>query len=109
MDDAIAILRPIAEKEEELGNEPQGIPAREMIADMSLEAKRPQEALVEYKADLKFSPNRFNGLAGAARAAEEAGNQSDAQEFYALLLKTCEGGTSTRPELSRAKELLAKK
>jgi tetratricopeptide (TPR) repeat protein len=108
-DDAVGILRPMAEKEESLGDEPQGIPAREMIAEMLLEAKRPQEALVEYQRDLKFSPNRFNGLYGAARAAEEAGRQSAAKEYYALLVKTCEGGDSTRPELMRARQLLAKK
>jgi hypothetical protein len=109
VDDAVATLRPLAEKEEALGNEPQGIPTREMMGEMLLEAKRPQEALVEYQKDLKFSPNRFNGLSGAARSAEESGKQSDAQEYYGLLLKTCEGGNSTRPELTRARELVAKK
>ncbi len=84
-------------------------PAREMLADLLLEAKRPQQALAEYQTDLKLNPNRFNGLYGAARAAEAAGKQSDANEYYAMLVKTCEGGDSTRPELSRAKELLAKK
>jgi len=108
-DDAVEMLRPMAEKDEALGDEPQGIPLREMIAEIVLEAKRPQQALAEYQTDLKFNPNRFNGLAGAARAAEAAGRQSDASEYYALLLKSCEGGNSTRPELSRAKELLAKK
>src|SRR5580692_5007829 len=77
-DDAVEAMRPIADKEDSLGNEPQGIPAREMIADMLLEAKRPQQALAEYQTDLKFSPGRFNGLYGAARAAEAAGKQSDA-------------------------------
>jgi tetratricopeptide (TPR) repeat protein len=99
----------MADKEDALGDEPQGIPTREMIAEMLLEAKRPQQALAEYQADLKFNPNRFNGLYGAARAAEAAGKQSDANEYYAMLLKSCEGGDSTRPELSRAKELVAKK
>ena len=108
-DDAVETLRPMADKEDALGDEPEGIPTREMIAEILLEAKRPQQALAEYQTDLKFNPNRFNGLYGAARAAEEAGEQSDANEYYALLLKTCEGGSSTRPELSRAKELLAKK
>jgi len=108
-DDAVETLRPMADKEDALGDEPQGIPTREMIAEILLEAKRPQQALVEYQTDLKLNPNRFNGLYGAARAAEEAGKQSEASEYYALLLKTCEGGNSTRPELSRAKELLARK
>jgi tetratricopeptide (TPR) repeat protein len=108
-DDAVEALRHMADKEDALGDEPQGIPTREMIAEMLLEAKRPQQALAEYQADLKLNPNRFNGLYGAARAAEAAGKQSDANEYYAMLLKSCEGGDSTRPELSRAKELLAKK
>ena len=108
-DDAVEALRPIADKEDSLGEEPEGIPAREMIADMLLEAKRPQQALAEYQTDLKLHPNRFDGLYGAARAAEAAGKQKDATEYYALLLTVCDGSNSTRPELSRARELVAKK
>jgi len=108
-DDAVELLRPIADKEDSLGDEPEGIPTREMIAEILLEAKRPQQALAEYQADLKFNPGRFNALYGAAQAAEAAGKQGDASEYYAMLLKNCEGGSSTRPELSRARKLLAKK
>jgi len=108
-DEAVATLRSMADKEDAMGDEPQDIPTREMIADILLEAKRPQQALVEYQTDLKFNPNRFNGLYGAARAAEASGKQSEAAEYYAMLLKDCAGSNSTRPELSRAKELLAKK
>jgi hypothetical protein len=108
-DDAVETLRPVADKEDALGDEPQGIPTREMIAEILLEAKRPQQALTEYQTDLKFNPNRFNGLYGAARAAEAVGKQSEANEYYALLVKDCAGSNSTRPELSRAKELLAKR
>jgi len=108
-DDAVETLRPLADKEDSLGDEPQGIPTREMIAEILLEAKRPQQALAEYQTDLKLNPNRFNGLYGAARAAEAAGKPGEASEYYALLLKECNGSNSTRPELSRARELLAKK
>jgi tetratricopeptide (TPR) repeat protein len=108
-DGAAAMLRIIADKNDQLGDEPESIPAREMLADLLLEAKRPQQALAEYQTDLRLNPNRFNGLYGAARAAEAAGRPSDANEYYALLLKVCDGGNSTRPELSRARELLAKK
>jgi len=80
-----------------------------MLGDLLLEANRPQQALVEYQTDLKLNPNRFNSLYGAARGAEEAGKHSDAEEYYALLVKICEGGSSTRPELARARELLAAK
>lgn len=108
-DDAVEALRPIADKEDSLGDEPEGIPAREMIADILFEAKRPQLALAEYQVDLKLHPNRFDGLYGAAQAAEAAGKQSDASEYYALLLKVCDGSNSTRPELTRAKQLVAQK
>jgi hypothetical protein len=108
-DKAAAILRTIADKNDKLGDEPESIPAREMLADLLLEAKHPQQALTEYQTDLKLNPNRFNAVYGAARAAEQAGRQSDANEYYALLLTVCEGGSSTRPELSHARELLAKK
>jgi tetratricopeptide (TPR) repeat protein len=108
-DDAVEALRPIADKEDSLGDEPHGVPAREMIADMLLEAKRPQQALVEYQTDLKLNPNRFDALSGAARAAEAAGKQTEAAEYYAQLLKVCDGSNSTRPELGRARELVAQK
>ncbi len=108
-DDAVEVLRPIADKEDALGDEPQGIPTREMIAEILLEAKRPQQALAEYQTDLKFNPNRFNGLYGAAQAAEQAGKHNDANAYYVMLLKVCDGSNSSRPELSRAKQLLAQK
>jgi len=108
-DEAINSLRTLADKADKLGEEPEGIPAREQLADLLLEARRPQQALVEYQTDLKLNPNRFNALYGAARASEAAGKQKDAAEYYALLLKVCDGSNSTRPELSRARELVAHK
>jgi tetratricopeptide (TPR) repeat protein len=104
-DEAIAALRAIAEKQESSGDESDGgIPAREMLADLLLEMKRPEQALAEYKTGLKFFPNRFNSLYGAAQAAEMAGQASQATEYYALLVKTCEGSSSDRPELAKAKQ-----
>jgi len=108
-DEAIKTLRTIAEKEEAEGDEPLAIPAREMLADMTLDMDRPEQALAEYEADLKYNPNRFNGLYGAARAAEMAGKSEKSNSYYAQLVKTCAGSNSDRPELSRAKALLAQK
>jgi tetratricopeptide (TPR) repeat protein len=108
-DEAIISLRALADKNDKLGDEPETIPAREMLADLLLEAKRPQQALAEYQTALKLNPNRFNALYGSARAAEAAGKQNDATEYYALLLKICDGSNSTRPELNRARELVAQK
>jgi hypothetical protein len=108
-DEALAALRPKADKEDSLGEEPQGIPTREMVAEILLMAKRPEQALAEYEIDLKFNPNRFNGLYGAAQAAEMAGKQEKASQYYAELVKACAGSNSDRPELSRAKGLVAQK
>ena len=108
-DDALAILKPMADKEDSLGEEPQGIPTREMLAEILLMAKRPDQSLAEYETDLKFNPNRFNGLYGAAQAAEAAGKQEKATQYYSALVKVCSGSNSDRPELSKAKGLVAKK
>ncbi len=108
-DDALAILKPLADQDDSLGEEPQGIPTREMVAEVLMIAKRPAEALAEYETDLKFNPNRFNGLYGAAQAAEAAGKPDQATKYYAQLVKVCAGSNSDRPELSRAKGLVAAK
>jgi len=107
--DAVTALEAIARDQESVSGEANGIPAREMAADILLEMKQPEKALAEYQTDLKFSPGRFNGLYGAAQAAEMAGAPAKAQEYYALLLKSCEGSSSSRPELARAKSLVAAK
>jgi hypothetical protein len=49
------------------------LPPRELLADVLLEMGRPIEALAEYETALRNAPNRFNSLAGAAKAAEHAG------------------------------------
>jgi hypothetical protein len=108
-DDAIRVLRTVAEKEEAEGEGSLASPAREMLADLLLEINRPEQALVEYETDLKFNPNRFDGLYGAARAAELAGKSQASNVYYSQLVQVCNGSASERPELSRAKALLAQK
>ena len=46
-DEALAILKPLADKEDSLGDEPQGIPTREMVAEVLMMAKRPEQALAD--------------------------------------------------------------
>ncbi len=108
-EEAIASLKKAADHEDSVGEEQTSMPAREILADLLLELKRPTEALAEYRSALKSNPKRFNGLYGAARAAEMAGQTSQAAEYYALLIKTCEGSDSGRPELKKAKETLEAK
>jgi tetratricopeptide (TPR) repeat protein len=108
-DEAIRLLRAAADQEDAEGPEQTSIPAREMLADLLLEINRPQEAMKEYQVSLAANPNRFNGLYGAARAAEKIGKTDDAAKYYAELVTVCAGSGSDRPELTRAKQLLAQK
>ncbi len=105
-DSAVRLLRTIADKEEGEAEASQGIPAHEMTADMLLEAKHPEQALVEYEATLKTNPGRFNSLYGAAQSAELAGKKDEASEYYSQLLKNCDGSKSERTELKHARELM---
>ena len=107
-DEALQELRAGADRQDKGGGESVSVPAREMLADMLMELKRPADALAEYKAVLKNSPNRFNGLLGAARSAQATGDASGAQSFYAKLAEIC-GAGADRPELTEAKTYLAQK
>ena len=68
-DDAVRMLRTIADKEEGEAESSEGIPAHEMLGDMLLEAGHGEEALTEYEMSLKNDPGRFDSLYGAAQAA----------------------------------------
>lgn len=106
--EALDELRAAADHQDKNGGESVGIPAREMLADMLLELQRPAEAIAEYRVVLKNSPNRFDGLLGAARAAQATGDAGGAQSFYAKLAEIC-GPGADRPELAEARTYLAQK
>ena len=85
------------------------IPARESLGELLIELNQPQQALQEFAASLQDSPNRFNGLFGAARAAELMGDKKSAAEYYAKLVILTANADSDRPELRKTKEFLAQK
>jgi len=103
-DEAVRLLRSIADEEEGEAESSEGVPAHEMIGDILLEAKRPAEALTEYEASLKNDPGRFDSLYGAAQAASAAGKPEKAKDYYAQVVKNCTGSTSERSELKQARE-----
>jgi tetratricopeptide (TPR) repeat protein len=106
--EALERMRQSADLQDKVGQGEVDIPAREMLADMLLELNRPQEALAEYGRALMLSPNRFNGLYNAGRAAEAAGDSVQAEKYYAALLgSTDRGAHSTRPEFDHAKAFTA--
>jgi tetratricopeptide (TPR) repeat protein len=101
-------MRASADLQDKVGQGEVDIPAREMLGDLLLESGRPKEALAEYQRALELSPNRFNGLFFAGRAAEAAGNSSQARGYYAALLKSTDNGTrSGRAEIAHAKAFVA--
>jgi tetratricopeptide (TPR) repeat protein len=106
--DALKHMQEAADLQDKVGQGEVDIPAREMLADMLLELKRPQEALLQYQKALTLSPNRFNGLYNAGRAAEAAGDKAQAQGYYATLMKlTNDGSQSSRPEFDHVKSVVA--
>lgn len=106
-EDAVRLLRTVADEQDKVGKGETDLPAREMLADMLFDLQRPQEALTEYEISLRTDPNRFNGLYGAAQAATQVQQKEKAATYYTQLLKNCEGVHSDRPELARAKTLLS--
>jgi len=106
--DALKHMQAAADLQDKVGQGEVDIPAREMLADILLDLGRPQEALAEYQKALTLSPNRFNGLFNAGRAAEGAGDSGQAQNDYAKLLQqTNSGAQSTRPEFEHVKSVVA--
>ena len=106
-DDAVRLLRAVADDQDKFGKAETELPAREMLADMLLDLQRPQEALAEYEISLRTDPNRFNGLYGAAQAATLVQQKEKTNTYYVQLLKNCEGIHSDRPELAQAKTFLS--
>ncbi len=76
--EALALMHEAADQEDSVDKHPvtpgEVLPARELLGDMLLMRGKPEEALAAYKAALEISPNRFNCLFGAGKAAELAGN-----------------------------------
>ncbi len=78
-------------------------PARELYAEMLLEAKKLPEALAAFEASAKQEPRRFRGVYGAARTAKML-NDPRAAKYYAELLEiAAKADTPGRPELAEAR------
>ena len=78
-------------------------PARELLGDMLIELGQPAEALKEFEASHRVEPNRFQGLYGAARAAELAGDSARARTYYGRLVTLGKDADADRPEIKQAK------
>lgn len=105
--EAVGLLRQAADLQDKVGKHPvtpgEIVPARELLADLLLAQGQPAEALKEYELDLKAAPNRFNGLYGAARAADLAGDTAASRKLFAQLVAQCGAAGEGRPELLEAR------
>ena len=112
-DEALQLMRAAADLEDTTEKHPVTpgpiLPAAEMLGDLLIEVSQPAPALKEYEAVLKDSPNRFNSLYGAARAAELSGDRKKARTYYEKLAALCNRSDGSRPELQKAKIYLAKR
>jgi hypothetical protein len=106
-DDGFALMRAAVELEAatEKHNITPGpiVTARELLADMLVEAGQPAAAVQGYEASLRVAPNRFKSLYGVARAAERAGDRAKAKEYYGKLLTTAAAADTPRTELQEAR------
>ncbi|HEY2995190.1 MAG TPA: hypothetical protein VGM22_20445 [Methylomirabilota bacterium] len=111
-DEAVKLMRSAADLEGSTDKNPVTpgaiVPARELLGEMLLEVSEPGQALREFETSLKNEPNRYNGLAGAARAAAGSGDRDKAREYYSRLVSLTERAEVERPEMRDAKTFLAR-
>jgi tetratricopeptide (TPR) repeat protein len=109
-DEALAAMKTAAEAEDKTEKSPVTpgplAPARELYGDMLLERGMAKEALAAYQATMAKEPNRFNGFAGAAKAAQALGDKAAAKADYEKLLAMADGN-SDRPALAAARAFVA--
>ena len=89
--EAIAGMRQAADREDRSGKhvamENRLSPMRELLGELLLlEAKEPAQALREFEMSLRNNPNRYRSFAGAAKAAERAGDRAQAKSYYQKLV-----------------------
>jgi hypothetical protein len=112
-DDALTAMSAAADAEDKTEKHPvtPGVPkpARELYGVMLLESGKPGEALAAFEATLKKEPNRLGATVGAAKAAEKAGDNAKAQEYYRQVVTIAGDADKSRTEVSDARAFLTKK
>jgi len=110
-DEALKLMRAAADledrNEKHIVTPGRVLPARELLGDMLLELKQPASALKEFEQSQVREPNRLRGYAGAAQAADAAGERDKARQHYAKLVELTREADTALPEIARAKTYLA--
>jgi tetratricopeptide (TPR) repeat protein len=84
------------------------IPANELFGTLLMELHRPADAKARYLQTLKRTPGRAKAIYGIALAAQAAGDKITAQQRYQQFLALWKNADIDRPEVTTAKEFLAK-
>lgn len=84
------------------------VPAREVLAYATLDAGDAAAALREFETGLEREPNRLRGYAGAARAAERAGDAKKAAHYSARLVDLTKSADTELAEVAHAKRMLGR-
>jgi tetratricopeptide (TPR) repeat protein len=112
-DDALAAMGKAADAEDKTEKHPvtPGVPkpARELYGEMLLDSGKPAEALAAFEATLQKEPNRLGATVGAAKAAEKAGDNAKAQEYYRKVVAIAGDADASRTEVSEARAFLTRK
>jgi len=106
-EEGLRLLRTAADHEDAIDKHPVSpgalLPVREMLADLLMENGAAPEALQEYEAVLKTAPRRLNATAGAAKAADKAGDKTKARDYALQLREIANNAETSRPELEWAR------
>ena len=110
-DDALKAMSAAADAEDKTEKAPVTpgplTPARELYGFMLLDRGMAKEALLAFEATKAKEPNRFNGYAGAAQAAQALGDTAAAKANYEKLLTLAADSNSDRPVLAAARTFVA--
>ena len=82
------------------------LPAREVLAYAILDWGKPGDALLEFEAVLVKEPNRYRAFAGAAQAAQRAGDTKKTAYYSARVVELTAAADSPRPEIAEAKRYI---
>jgi tetratricopeptide (TPR) repeat protein len=110
-DESLRLMQAVADLDDATDKHPVTpgaiLPAREQLGELLLELKQPSAALEEFEVSLRSTPERFNGVYGAARAASLAADQKKAKTYYEKLIALTQQADTPRPEINEAKAFLA--
>jgi hypothetical protein len=109
-DEAVTILRKAADREDATQKNVVTpgplVPAREALAQQLLADGKAAEALKQFESVMTREPNRYRAIAGAAQAAEIAGDRPKASRYYGELVELTRDADASRPEIAQAKRVI---